>query len=738
MGRPSGVVKGYLLNNGQADKDGYVHCGAEGCAHKMKHSQFQASKWADHIVIDCAFTSSAVKQIVAEAHQTDRIKTKYDPLKDTSQEADIPGSSTGKRKATDSAEVLEARTAKLLQRTDFCDGKRAVAITEAITKCMVGNAWSFRVVNTGFFIDMIKALNVAYVAHLPKSDTFARKWVPDLFSDTVKKLANMWKNLGNPLLTLGFDGFKTEAGGHVVNVTETSGDKCAFKNCVDPGQERENAEFYAKLVEDELIAGAKARNLPVEDVYAGVVADNVCYNRSALTTLSVKYPKLLMFGCVVHLFDLACEDLAKITELGVLIQQTKTLVLFVRNHKYVKVAFKQRIGPKGKMLLTYPETRFAYSYLMIHSVIINRINLRDMIDGATWTEISAGIDAKLVEKFTSIVNDEVFFKKLEVMHEVLEPISKIIHHLESCGARASWVFPLAVSYVQHTMEWRSKPSTTRYLHAQTVAAVLGSFVNRWEGCGQLVAIKNKAHTLAYMTDPFTVPALESAPPGWQKECTDVLTIYFPVKTELDQCLTELNDFVLRVGPMGEIITRKRGLVTLEPAEEAKFNRVEKTIAVQKKMTDTIREWQVTGRQQFPKLAQVAERLAVVSVQSADVERVCKAHKVIHTKARNRLHTRTVQMLLFTYVNLRLLNKCTEELGDFITDALEVLGEEGLVRGTVAEQREEEIVVLHDSDDDAPSQPSIPDTLPETVDFEEYSRKYHAEHGASITPLSAGF
>jgi hypothetical protein len=68
----------------------------------------------------------------------------------------------------------------------------------------------------------------------------------------------------------------------------------------------------------------------VEDVYAGVVADNVCYNRSALTTLLVKYPKLLMFSCVVHLFDLACEDLAKITELGVLIQQSKRLFCLCR------------------------------------------------------------------------------------------------------------------------------------------------------------------------------------------------------------------------------------------------------------------------------------------------------------------------------------------------------------------------------------------------------------------------
>jgi len=40
---------------------------------------------------------------------------------------------------------------------------------------------------------------------------------------------------------------------------------------------------------------------------------------------------------------------------------------------------------------------------------------------------------------------------------------------------------------------------------------------------------------------------------------------------------------------------------------------------------------------------------------ADHVALCKAHKVVHTKARSSLLTSTVQMLLFTYCNLRLLN-----------------------------------------------------------------------------------
>ena len=90
----------------------------------------------------------------------------------------------------------------------------------------------------------------------------------------------MWKDMGNPLRTFGFDGFKTEAGTHVVNCTETSGNKTAFKNFVDPGEHREDAKFYEELIEAELRSGALAAGRSVEDTYAGVVADNERCNRT--------------------------------------------------------------------------------------------------------------------------------------------------------------------------------------------------------------------------------------------------------------------------------------------------------------------------------------------------------------------------------------------------------------------------------------------------------------------------
>ena len=69
---------------------------------------------------------------------------------------------------------------------------------------------------------MITTLNSAFIKFLPEREAFRRTWAPKIFESTVTGIDKMLASLGNPLRTFGFDGFKTEAGTHVINCTETS------------------------------------------------------------------------------------------------------------------------------------------------------------------------------------------------------------------------------------------------------------------------------------------------------------------------------------------------------------------------------------------------------------------------------------------------------------------------------------------------------------------------------------
>ena len=74
-------------------------------------------------------------------------------------------------------------------------------------------------------------------------------------------------------------------------------------------------------------------------------------------------------------------------------------------------------------------------------------------------------------------------------------------------------------------------------------------------------------------------------------------------------------------------------------------------------------WKIKYSRDYPKLTEPSIRVAVMATQSADVERVCKVHKLVHTKSRNRLKNKNVRLLLYCYVNLRLLKSLDLEHED---------------------------------------------------------------------------
>ena len=110
--------------------------------------------------------------------------------------------------------------------------------------------------------------------------------------------------------------------------------------------------------------------------------------------------------------------------------------------------------------------------------------------------------------------------------------------------------------------------------------------------------------------------------------------------------------------------------TIKPPGNMKFSsHIDKVIWQQNQMISVLSVWEVLGANQFTLCANLAICLSVLAVQSANVERVCKAHGVIHTKARNRLVNKLVQRLLFCYVNLCLLRKETNTVAKFLLSVI---------------------------------------------------------------------
>jgi hypothetical protein len=154
---------------------------------------------------------------------------------------------------------------------------------------------------------------------------------------------------------------------------------------------------------------------------------------------------------------------------------------------------------------------------------------------------------------------------------------------------------------------------------------------------------------------------DNLPPEWLDECRSILERFYR-NGELLEAEGELMDLVehnenSKFG--AELSCARRALGELSDAGHSEVGKVA-AVQIESLKHCPHQKWRLIFSTEMPKLYQIARRLLVMSTQSADVERVCKAHKVVHTKVRNRLKNNVVHEILHCYVSLRLLKKIQDE------------------------------------------------------------------------------
>jgi hypothetical protein len=509
----------------------------------------------------------------------------------------------------------------------------------------------------------------------------------------------MWRLRGNPLLTMGFDGYTGVNSNAVVNITETAEHLTAFKNCIDPGEKSEDGAFLANtLMEEMKLVEKESPPRRVEDVYVGTVGDNVSCNRSAAKAIEKVYPKLLHPGCCTHVCDLLIEDICeKIPEIKELVKDIRDVAVFVKSHRLVKAAYKrisQQVNPKGTMLPLFPQTRFSYADLTLQKFVRNDHVLRSLIDETKFkAETCHGINVAKVDAFTTICNSPSKAEKVRALRHITGPLCKMIHHLEQNRTRASWIFPLFTALQKDCEVWKERNEVIRWFRPATIGFVSQKIKHRWHGYGQnIVPLKNDIWLVAFIFDPYYTPnSLERDTTlgiDWMKSVRRLLAKFYH-SWELENAMQEVYELVLLKGHWGDEIKMRRE--TIKPPEDMEFSsHIDKVIWQQNQMISVLSVWELFGANQFTLCANLAIRLSVLAVQSANVERVCKAHGVIHTKTRNRLVNKSVQRLLFCYVNLRLLRKETSPVAQFLLSAIDdELDEVELDEGGELDNQEEE-------------------------------------------------
>ena len=129
------------------------------------------------------------------------------------------------------------------------------------------------------------------------------------------------------------------------------------------------------------------------------------------------------------------------------IDEVKKVVLFVVSHSRIKELFVITKGPTGIGLRTYPDTRFSYAALMIHSVLTNKRTLCTLpLEEEHWAEITSNSDGTRVAgtaEFEALVGStSSFWRRSADALKLLQPVSVALRFIEGDYARLSFVYLL--------------------------------------------------------------------------------------------------------------------------------------------------------------------------------------------------------------------------------------------------------------------------------------------------------
>ena len=262
----------------------------------------------------------------------------------------------GKRNAA-SGNTTTCKKQKALS-VPTCTPSMATNILFFMTRFLLGCALSFNMVVNEYFRDMIKVLNPIFFQHyMPRSTYVFTHTYFDLVYEHVKRQAFVVLLRGNELRTLSADGLKAGLN-KVINFTVGHAGRHMFKDCIYQGSQPDTAAYHAELYKKQLetdLDGSTLTATQVQSTYCAIISDNVDYMRHAGEAIEKQFPLTFALGCIAHLFDLLCEDFAKIGEIKEMVEQCYTIVLFCKPIPSV-------LEPFRKEAQCYHAFRYAYSH----------------------------------------------------------------------------------------------------------------------------------------------------------------------------------------------------------------------------------------------------------------------------------------------------------------------------------------------------------------------------------------
>jgi hypothetical protein len=644
------------------------------CGKSRTSGMFQSTKWASHL-LTCESVSFAVRKAVLLATRSREVqetalevagleaiasnllaargvKKEEDSGAAASKEhalshsappqkrqKSLPMVSSGAAGAMSYAGHAAVASPPPMPRFDPCDAQRADRISLAIANFLASCSLPMITVESSQFLALLRSLNKTYVdKFLASSDVFTTKWLPALYRSVEDQVKKVWTAEKNVKPTLGLEAFPAEGGAKLCVFTEAYGSRAIFQECmVEP--DTDNVAIVMKQL--ETIADERGGR-KVEDVFAAVtLVDANLANAAVTESIAAKYPKLLVSGCRSQCAESIATAIVNADEIKHVIQGATLMSEVITSHPALQASFSRLSG--GSAVIRPDGVRNLSSVLKC--LVVHSSSIQGLLHDESWEATSAFIPS--TAEFEALVTNNAVFEKMKCLNRLVHPMCLFLSHVERQEFRPSWIVPLFEALMADAKDWSSGEETERLFEPSTLEAVLSAIENWWKGF-------NSDHfLLATIFDPSVFPEKDSLPGDWLAVCSRVLKRFY-TGSEMTDARQELMKVVSCSGMYGEEVEQRREeksrhLVT--PDASKVENAVLQQVALVAENPHLM--WDTVFYRQFPRLGDIANRLLAMSTRANVVERSCTVARL--TQAFDRLYNKKVYMLLYCYVNLRLLH-----------------------------------------------------------------------------------
>ncbi|KAF2884886.1 hypothetical protein ILUMI_21305 [Ignelater luminosus] len=245
------------------------------------------------------------------------------------------------------------------------------------------------------------------------------------------------------------DGWSNIRNASIINFIVTTPQPVFYKT-VSTEEHRHTGQYVAEQIE------AVFTDIGINKVIA-CCTDNAANMKKTWDLLREKYTDkpISFYGCAAHTLNLLVNDITKLNTTDILINSAKAIIKVIKSKSVLTSAFfnlqRGKQEPRKCVFKLPVATRWASTVLSFESLLKNKNILKALAINDEYQD--------LIEKRnkTNILDDDIFWKRIESFLKILQPLKKWITVLESDEYLSSSEQDKILEAVQARRKMRLKP-----------------------------------------------------------------------------------------------------------------------------------------------------------------------------------------------------------------------------------------------------------------------------------------